>query len=104
MARFSNPQVVTAYDLLSGEVVWLSENHAWTTDISAALVANSADKAAEFLAIGEAQQDKIVGAYLADVTISDGKPAPVHFRETFRTTGPTNYFHGKQTQPIQRAN
>jgi hypothetical protein len=29
---------------------------------------------------------------------TENGPQPVHFREEFRRTGPSNYFHGKQEQ------
>ena len=38
----------------------------------------------------------MVGAYLADAQPGPDGPEPVHFREAFRTRGPSNYFHGKQ--------
>ena len=44
----------------------------------------------------QAQTGKIVGAYLADITLEDGIPQPTHFREAFRAKGPSNYAHGKQ--------
>ena len=30
--------------------------------------------------------------------VKDGTPEPTHFREEFRRTGPSNYFHGKQAE------
>jgi hypothetical protein len=29
-------------------------------------------------------------------------PEPTHFREDFRRTGPSNYFHGKQVDDLSR--
>ena len=47
--------------------------------------------------VGDADlSDEIVGAYLADATSGPNGPEPVHFREAFRTRGPSNYAHGKQ--------
>ncbi len=46
----------------------------------------------------ERQQNQIVGAYLADVAKGPNGPEPTHFREDFRRTGPSNYFHGKQAE------
>jgi len=37
-----------------------------------------------------------VGAYLADAQLGACGPQPVHFREIFRTRGPSNHAHGKQ--------
>ena len=42
------------------------------------------------------QADRVVGAYLADARMGPQGPEPVHFREVFRTRGPSNYAHGKQ--------
>jgi hypothetical protein len=38
----------------------------------------------------------VVGAYLADARGALNGPEPVHFRESFRARGPSNYAHGKQ--------
>jgi hypothetical protein len=46
----------------------------------------------------QAQKDKIAGAYMADVKVGENGPEPVHFREAFRTRGPSNYHHGKQAE------
>ncbi|MEZ5912009.1 MAG: DUF2849 domain-containing protein [Paracoccaceae bacterium] len=46
----------------------------------------------------EAQKARIVGAYLADARRGAAGPEPVHFREAFRTRGPSNYAHGKQAE------
>ena len=39
---------------------------------------------------------EVVGVYLADMRQGPNGPMPVHFRERFRCTGPSNYAHGKQ--------
>ena len=41
-------------------------------------------------------QSDVVGPYLADARSDETGPQPVHFREAFRTRGPSNYAHGKQ--------
>ena len=38
----------------------------------------------------------VVGPYLADARLGRNGPEPTHFREEFRTRGPSNYNHGKQ--------
>ena len=43
-----------------------------------------------------AQKLVVVGAYLADAKAGPNGPEPTHFREEFRTRGPSNYTHGKQ--------
>jgi len=40
----------------------------------------------------------VTGAYLADAKMGDNGPEPTHFREAFRTRGPSNYPHGKQAE------
>lgn len=99
MSRFSHSQVVTANDLFSGDVVYLKPDHVWSGQLTKAAIADTAEEAAVLLKIGASQQDKIVGAYLADIVRDEnGNPQPVHFREAFRTRGPSNYFHGKQAE------
>ncbi|MEN0001523.1 MAG: DUF2849 domain-containing protein [Pseudomonadota bacterium] len=97
--RFKHPQIVTANDLYDGDVVYLTKEGGWSIQIGDAAIAEDAERAAALLSKGGAQVSRIVGAYLADVSINDdGKPEPVHFRERFRTRGPSNYFHGKQAE------
>ncbi len=85
-ARF----VVTANDLMAGDVVFLTAERCWTRDIHAAAVAD-ADAAARLLADAEAQEARIVGPYLAEVVVdAAGRPRPTHFRERFRLLGPSN--------------
>jgi len=89
-------QVVTASDLLKGDVIYLTADDRWTRQLSQAELIT--DEAHGQLRLIDAQRQKtaVVGAYLADV--SPGQPGPVaaHFREEFRATGPSNYAHGKQ--------
>jgi len=64
-----------------------------------AIVATTIEQADSYLAIANQQSNKIIGAYLIDVHVDDeGLPNPIHFREQFRTRGPSNYFHGKQAE------
>ena len=48
--------------------------------------------------IGYVSDERYVA--LADVALdSNGRPIPTHFREEFRTRGPSNYrTHGKQAE------
>jgi len=97
MAREFKPQIVTANDLLLGDAIYLTKAGEWSRAHNDAHVAISAEQAHTMLDHAKSQADKIVGAYLANVLINeDGKPEPEHFREAFRTRGPSNYFHGKQ--------
>ena len=95
MARIKAPVVITANDLLSGEVVYLDASHRWSAELNAAKVFSVIDEAEVELAAAFSEAD-VVGAYLAEVT-DDALIAPKHYREGFRHKGPSNYFHGKQT-------
>ena len=96
MARSFTPKVVTANALLEGDAVWLTEDNTWTRDIhEAELITDEAHGDLRLLE-AQAQVDKIAGAYLADAKAGENGPEPTHFREAFRTRGPSNYNHGKQ--------
>lgn len=101
MSNSNKRFIVTANDLFSGDVVYFTANHKWAGSLDRAALADDkeAAKALLALALADTQQDKIVGAYITDVALDDaGAPQPTHFRETFRTRGPSNYFHGKQAE------
>ncbi|MEL6126282.1 MAG: DUF2849 domain-containing protein [Pseudomonadota bacterium] len=99
MAREFKPKIVTANDLLEGDVIYLTAEGAWSRRHADALVATTEEDAAELLAQAQTQQHRLVGPYLAEAKIGeDGAPQPVHFREAFRTRGPSNYNHGKQAE------
>ena len=90
------PKVVTANALLEGDVVWLKEDDTWTRDIAEAELIEDEAIADDRLIFAISQPGTVVGAYLADAIASDAGPVPTHFREEFRTRGPSNYAHGKQ--------
>lgn len=99
MAKKFTPKVVTANDLLEGDVIYLTAQGSWSRQLEDAVVVTEPDQAEALLEQAEAQVSEQVGAYLADVEIDEsGTPQPAHFREAFRTRGPSNYFHGKQEQ------
>ena len=90
------PKVVTANDLFEGDAVWLTADDVWTRDIGEAELIEDEAHGQLRLLFAETQPDVVVGAYLAEATPTPKGPAPVHFREAFRTRGPSNYHHGKQ--------
>ena len=90
------PKVVTANALLEGDAVWLTDDDRWTRDIAEAELIEDEAIAQDRLLYAMSQENIIVGAYLADASASKDGPLPTHFREEFRTRGPSNYFHGKQ--------
>ncbi|SDY27943.1 DUF2849 domain-containing protein [Citreimonas salinaria] len=98
MARPFTPKVVTGNALLEGDVIYLTEDDTWTRDLSQAEVLTDEAHAQVRLLEAQGRPSEIVGAYLADVRLDDDGPEPAHFREAFRRTGPSNYFHGKQAE------
>jgi len=98
MAREFTPKVVTANDLLEGDVVYLTADDRWSRRLNEAELITDEAHATIRLLDAERQPDTIVGAYLADARAAEGGPAPTHFREAFRMRGPSNYAHGKQAE------
>jgi hypothetical protein len=90
------PKVVTANALLEGDVVWLTEDDRWTRQMAEAELIDDEAIAEDRLLFALSQSRIVVGAYLADAAATAQGPAPTHFREVFRTRGPSNYAHGKQ--------
>jgi len=98
MARIVHPKVVTGNDLRRGDAVWFTKNNRWSRDMAAAELLEDPAIAATRLAEASAQSDLVVGAYLADAKAGTSGPEALHFREAFRSNGPSNYAHGKQEQ------
>ena len=98
MARNFTPKVVTANHLLEGDVVCLTVDDRWTRRIEEAELLEDEALATIRLLDAERQAAEIVGAYLADAKRGPHGPTPTHFREVFRTQGPSNYAHGKQAE------
>jgi len=96
MPRPFTPKVITANDLLEGDVIYFTAQDTWTRDLSEAELITDEAEAQLRLIEAEKQNIRIVGAYLADAKAGPNGPEPTHFREEFRRTGPSNYFHGKQ--------
>ena len=96
MSRSFTPKVVTANSLLEGDAVWLTSDDRWTRRIEDAELIEDAALAELRLLHADSQAHEVVGAYLADAMLSPDGPKPTHFREVFRTRGPSNYAHGKQ--------
>ncbi len=90
------PKVVTANALLEGDAVWLTADDRWTRNMAEAELIEDEAIADDRLLFAITQPDVVVGAYLVDAEATPNGPAPLHFRETFRTRGPSNYAHGKQ--------
>lgn len=100
MARIIYPKIVTANHLLEGDVIYMMASGEWSRKHEDAKLFEDKDEAEIALKIAKGQAHILACAYLADAQIGDsGKPEPVHFREAFRTRGPSNYpDHGKQAE------
>ena len=95
MSRFT-ANVVTANRLIEGDVVYLTPDDRWSPlHHEAELIVDEAHAQMRLL-YAAAQRLYVVGAYLADAKAGPNGPEPTHFREAFRTRGPSNYNHGKQ--------
>ncbi|MBE0452504.1 MAG: DUF2849 domain-containing protein [Roseovarius sp.] len=103
MAKEFTPKVVTANALIEGDVVYLTADDRWTRHLSEAEVLIDEADADYRLLQAQARAGEIVGAYLADMRHGPNGPEPTHFREEFRRTGPSNLFHGKQSEGQSRA-
>lgn len=95
MAKFT-PKVITANDLLLGDVIYRGADGTWVRALSHAQLYTDEATANRDLTHAQAQSDIAVGVYLADAAAGPNGPTPTHFREAFRKTGPSNYHHGKQ--------
>lgn len=98
MPRDFTPKVITANHLLEGDVVYLTADDRWTRYHAEAELLTDEAHATIRLLEAQRQVDTIVGAYLADAKDGPKGPEPTHFREVFRTRGPSNYAHGKQVE------
>ena len=96
MSRLFVPKVVTANRLREGDVVYQTADNHWTPFHHEAELLGDEAHAQLRLLHAAAQKLIIVGAYLADAKAGPNGPEPTHFREEFRTRGPSNYNHGKQ--------
>ncbi len=101
MARTFTPKVITSNLLIEGDAVWFTIDDTWSPDIADAEFLTDEAHADVRLIEANAHVGTMVGAYLADAKMGDDGPEPTHFREDFRTRGPSNYAHGKQADGTQ---
>ena len=99
-ARNFTPKVVTANLLVQGDVVYLSAADTWVSALTDAEVFTDEAVAEARLLDAARQTETVVGVYLAEVKPTEAGPGPVHFREAFRASGPTNYAHGKAHEAL----
>lgn len=98
MAREFTPKVVTANDLLEGDVVYQTADDRWSRHLAEAELLEDEAHATIRLLDASRQANIVVGAYLANARAGENGPVPTHFREAFRMRGPSNYAHGKQAE------
>jgi hypothetical protein len=91
-------QVVTANHLIEGDVIYLTADDQWSRHLFEAELIDDEAHAAIRLLDAQAQPHIAVGPYLAEAKAGPDGPEPVHFREAFRTRGPSNHNHGKQAE------
>lgn len=96
MSRRFTPKVITASALIEGDVVYLSADDRWVREHRQAELLEEEAHAQLRLLEARGRHAEVVDAYLADAVSGPSGPEPVHFREAFRTRGPSNYHHGKQ--------
>ena len=102
MSKRFSPKVVSANRLLEGDAVWLTEDDRWTPDMAEAELIEDEAVAQLRMLFAKGQPSVVVGVELVDAAKgSDGLPVATHFREAFRTHGPTNYAHGKQAEGLR---
>ena len=80
------PRVVTANELRSGAVVYLTGDGRWVEAIGDASVAPAADdlKRLEMLAQAAVEKTEVTAVYAMDVRLADGRPEPISVREKIR--------------------
>jgi hypothetical protein len=100
MARKFQPQMATGNDLFEGDVVYFTSTGCWSREIGDAALALNTESADDLLKRASAFPNQVVSVYLVEAAIDDcGRAAPAHFREVFRTRGPSNYpEHGRQAE------
>ena len=89
MPKAFKPKIVSANDLLRGDVVYLDNRGQWSRRLEDASIAHTLEQAEGLLSIA-GQPSVVVGPYLLDVVITkDGSVQPFCLREKLRDRGPT---------------
>jgi hypothetical protein len=89
-------KALTGNRLADGEAVFWKDGR-WVERFAEATIFEDDDKALEAEAAGKSQLTVVVAPYLIDLVDSEGRWAPLSYRERLRALGPTNHpQHGKQ--------
>ncbi len=89
MSRGKDPQIVTANDLRSGAVVYLTADGTWSRALRDAELLADPEAASARLAEAGRRGSEVVGPYLAPARRSPGGVEPTHIREAIRLAGPS---------------
>lgn len=84
--------LISANDLLLGDVVYLAEQNEWTRDLGEASCFDSQPAAEQARLAAEDQHDKVVGPIVVGASYRTDEKALMlnHFRDRFRESGPTH--------------
>jgi hypothetical protein len=102
-AEKAGAQVMTAYRLEDGHVIYLTGDGVWSEWIEDARIATTKEQADALTAAAKAEEataNTIFETYLVDVVLNEsGRPWPVTMREVMRAQGPTIHPQfGKQAE------
>ena len=80
------PSVVTANQLRTGAVVYLTRNGGWVETLDGADAATTPEELEhlEALALSAVERNEVTAVYAFDVRLADGRPEPVSVRERIR--------------------
>ena len=89
--KLSTAKILTANDLHSGGVVFATANGDWSPFISQAQLSDDASTSEKLEAHGQhaVESQIVVEPFFIDVTLQNGLPHPVRFREQLRVNGPS---------------
>ena len=88
--KVHGPVVITANRLHDGVVIYRTADNSWSTDLSDAAIATTADQAKALLAAAAGDGVLAVDPYVAPVKVgSEGAVRPGNLRERIRVDGPT---------------
>lgn len=91
--------VVTANDLLLGDVVYLNPQTAWTRHLHEALVLEQREPAEDLASQLRRQSESVVGIDVIAMTPANGAISPQTLREKLRHRGPSVDYAKAATQP-----
>jgi len=104
MPKPFQPQVITANDLIEGDVVFLGRA-GWTRRIAEARVGTAPEEAEALMAEAARAEaaNRVVGVYAVTVDISVGTPWPTARREQIRASRAPTVAVGPAARPDRRA-